>query len=313
MLHVYPVVADEPPAVLVERQAKLRTAVGRLDHARVRLKADVGPAHFNRFLVGREGRADLAPRQSAGDINPIVDAQRRMAAAELCAAGRAQAGEHDAPHVGPAVAVAVGQEQHLGGTGDQQSVAPRHQTVRKREPGGKIGPRVVLAVAVAIFEQRDPPQRRLAGGGPGRIATILGHEQPAAGVEGQRTRAFHQRLDGHELQSQPRLDDKVLQDVVSFGGGPRVRRRKQCAECAHGGQQHDWAQGGGAITAAERNESHGGRAICSLELGLQDTVFWAPARPTATSTRSGALGRSEGNRIRGRPQGAAAGGLNRVQ
>ena len=56
VLHLDPVVADEPPAEVVERQPELGPAVGRLPRVAVGPEPEIGPLQLDRRPVGADGR-----------------------------------------------------------------------------------------------------------------------------------------------------------------------------------------------------------------------------------------------------------------
>ena len=58
------------------------------------------------------------------------------------------------------------QDRECRGAGHDQPVAPWHHAVGKRQPVGEFGPTIEAPVAVRVFEPRDAPQRRFAGGRP---------------------------------------------------------------------------------------------------------------------------------------------------
>ena len=96
---------------------------------------------------GARGRDDLAAGQAAGEVDPVVDREGRVADAELGAPGRREAGEEDPALVGLAVAVGVAEVEDVRGAGDDQAALPGHDAVgegrapRRTRSGGPSGRR----------------------------------------------------------------------------------------------------------------------------------------------------------------------------
>ena len=84
---------------------------------------------------GAAGRHDLPSRQSAGQVDPVVDREGRVADAKLGAPARREAREEDPPLVGLAVAVGVAEIEHIRGARDDQ---PPFQGMT---PLGNVSPR----------------------------------------------------------------------------------------------------------------------------------------------------------------------------
>ena len=75
VLHLHAVVADEAMAEVVETQAELPAAVARFVFAEVGAEAKIGPLKSQRRTLGMRRAGDFAAGQSAGDVDPVVDAR----------------------------------------------------------------------------------------------------------------------------------------------------------------------------------------------------------------------------------------------
>ena len=204
----------------------LGPAVGRFPGVAVRAEPEVGASRHDRRPVGRRGRDHLAARQPAGEVNPVVDRERRVAHAQLRAPGRREAGEEDAPLVGLAVAVGVAQVEHVRGAGDDQPPLPGHDAVGEGEPFGELRPPVHPPVAVGVLEPRDPADRGLALARARGIPAILGDEQPPALVERHRHRAHDERFRRHQLQPQAGLQSERLPRLLRHERAIQPRSRR---------------------------------------------------------------------------------------
>ena len=187
VLNVYAVHADEAVAPVVEGLPKLSAPVHRLDLKRERIEPRVGADLYGR-PVGMRGRSNLpGARQAAGQVDPAIRSERRMRHAQLRRVAGVETGQHHALHIGPAVAVGVFQEKHVGRARDEEAAVPGQQAIWKCQAVREHRPAIQAPVAIGIFEQRDHagrPAIRRAGG----VAAVLHDEQPAGIVPGQRAR-----------------------------------------------------------------------------------------------------------------------------
>ena len=133
----------------------------------------------------------------------------------------AEAGEqHLGVAVGHVVAVAVGVEEQVRGLEDEHAAVAERQPAGQVQPGDEVLGRVGPAVAVGVFEDRDPvgalrPARRRLGDAvvdgprvaidldplqPGRVGIlqVLDDPEPAAVVEFDGDRLADHRLGGDE-------------------------------------------------------------------------------------------------------------------
>ena len=79
MLHLDAVVADEAMSEVVKTKSKLSAAITCFIRAKVGTKAKIGSAESQGGPLGVRGASDFAAGQPTGDIDPTVDAQRRVA------------------------------------------------------------------------------------------------------------------------------------------------------------------------------------------------------------------------------------------
>ena len=254
MLDLHAVVADEPPPEIVEREPVLGAAVGGFPGIPVGSEPEVGATQHNRRSARGRGRDHVPARQPAGQVNPVVDRERRVAHAQLGAPGRREAREEDPALVGLAVAVRVSQEEHVRGARDDQPSLPGHDAVGVREPLGELGPAIHAPIAVGVLQQRDPAGRGLARAGTGGIAAVLGHVQPAALIERHRDRARNQRFGRDQLQSQTGLHMEGRRSL--FG----AERPIECASRQGGLRRPVWCLRESGIAWAQGDERRGEHA-----------------------------------------------------
>src|SRR5690349_19099374 len=121
------------------------------------------------------GRAsDAAPRQTARDIDPVVEPERWMTDAQLRAPGGGESGEPYGALLGSAVTVCVFEIQNVGRAGHDQPAAPWHDAVGKGQFCGKISAVVVAAAAIGVAQSCDAAHWRLTGRRTRRIPAIFG-------------------------------------------------------------------------------------------------------------------------------------------
>src|SRR5207249_12257488 len=108
----------------IERLSKLSAPADRFDLESERIEACVG-ANLDSRPFRMFGRCDLArARQPAGEINPTIRSERRMADAQLRRAIRAETRKQNTALVGSAVAVSVFQKNHVRGARNNESAVP---------------------------------------------------------------------------------------------------------------------------------------------------------------------------------------------
>ena len=176
-----------------------------------------------------------AAGQAAGDIDPIVEAKRRMADSQLRAAGGREAREPDGALVGLTVAVGVFEIQNFRRAGDDQSAAPRHHAVGKGQARGELRSLIVATVAIGIGEPCDATQRRFARR-PDRSdgATIFGHVEKPMLIERHRDRTIDQGFGRDKLYAHARPPGKRLARLLccewasnrQLSGASRTRIRR---------------------------------------------------------------------------------------
>jgi hypothetical protein len=126
-----------------------------LDLAGVRPDADVAAGHLH-LLAGLERPHRPLAAVAVGQVDPVVQAERRRVHAEL----RVALGEPGVEHLvdlGPAVAVGVLQVEHVRGGGDDQAVPPRQHAGREVQVLGEQDRPVVLPVAVRVLQEPHRP------------------------------------------------------------------------------------------------------------------------------------------------------------
>jgi hypothetical protein len=143
-----------------------------------------------------------------------------VAESNLRRAIRVEAGQHDAPLVGDAVAVRVFQVQKIRRHGHEHTAVPWHDPVGVRQRSREIRTPVVAAVAVGIGEKGDDAlrRRRTRALERIRIAAILGDLHAAALVERDRYRTLYERLRRNEIDPVSGFEHEARQ---RFGGRER--------------------------------------------------------------------------------------------
>src|SRR5438132_6455019 len=145
MLHMDAVHADEAMAEIVEAHPELRPAIGDFEFPGVGPEAHVRPRFHG---VGVSRTVDFSARQPAGDIDPVVGAEYRMADAKLTGIAGVEAGENNLAHIRVAITLSILQINNVGGAGDENATAPRHDAVGEGEAVGEDGAFVVTTIAV---------------------------------------------------------------------------------------------------------------------------------------------------------------------
>ena len=139
----------------------------------------------------------------AVDVDRLVERETRVDAPaegmdEMMGVLGAEAGKDRAPEVGPAVAVGVGEVEHLGGIGDVAAAVARNNGRRHVEPGGEDLRAIGDAVAVGVVEDRHRVVGDLTGAEL-RIDTRRRHPQPSARIEIDLQRLADRRVGGEQI------------------------------------------------------------------------------------------------------------------
>ncbi len=238
------VVAAEPVAPVIAAAALLRRARGGFDLERVGAEAKVARAQID-FLAGL-GRND-AGKEPAAAVQPIVETPaKRVDASVGVVVG--ESGEERFPRVGMAVAVGVGEIQHLGGVADEHAAAPGFHVGGEAQAVAESRRLVELAVAVAIDQAADAALRRKLGVD---LCACSRASRPPTGYRRGRSRWPRDRA----RAARRRLARRQI--VVRFHRRQRLGRRH-------------WRH---ALRVAVGVESHG-----NLPLGFVDDLLLHPRR-----------------------------------
>src|SRR5262249_14266078 len=158
---------DEAVARPGEREAhRVRTAGHRLDHRPVGLDAEIGVGELDRPL--QVFPADRAATRAAADIDPVIRPPLRTVDAALERPFREPLEQHLA-NLGPAVPVAVGEEEDLRLAGGHDSVPCRTDSEAGRQA---IGP-ALRAIHAAVAIDVGQPLDRAVRPGLGRLLVPL--------------------------------------------------------------------------------------------------------------------------------------------
>ena len=200
----------EAVAARVEGVAKLPEAGDGPDRAAGQIKAEVAPVDRHAGCVGIGRPAHRSPGEAPGDPDGVVGADRGAGGPELRIADAESCG-HDLAPVERAVAVGVGEEEDVGGGGDEEPAAEGDDALGKGEVLGDRRRGFVAAVAVGIVQADDARE----GGRPGRwtggIVAVFHHERGAMLVEGHRHRIDDRRLHGNQFHHEAVGDARVAE------------------------------------------------------------------------------------------------------
>src|SRR5688572_17729895 len=109
--HGMPVRADEPAALVVEGQAVLTLSARELERTGSGMEAGVARRKLHSAPLGMRRGHDAPAVEAAGEVDPAVGPQRRVAETNLRRAIRIETGECDTTLVRHAIAVGVLQVQ----------------------------------------------------------------------------------------------------------------------------------------------------------------------------------------------------------
>jgi hypothetical protein len=186
VLHLHTVKDSEATAEIIEALAELRFAVQRLVFARVRFETQVSP-QLERRRARPFGRRNASAAQPAGQVNPAVRTEQRPVHAQLRARIGGEPSQQHLLFIGPAIAIGVFEVKNVRRASHDQTSAPGHQPVGKRQSSRKFGSAIEDAIVIGVREQRNPAHRR-ALRPAGRVTAILRHEQTALSIPGNRAR-----------------------------------------------------------------------------------------------------------------------------
>src|SRR5205085_586668 len=111
--------ADEAAAKSIECSAELAGPGIFFILAGVGTKTKINAIHEQRSAIRTIRRGDFRGRQTAVQINPVVDVQRRMAFAELCRREVLESFEDDALHIRLPVAIGIFEIEKVRRAGDE--------------------------------------------------------------------------------------------------------------------------------------------------------------------------------------------------
>ena len=146
----------ETPASFRHRETEgLRVARHWFNRAAVCANAKVGARQL-------DGRDQMRPRDfstapAAPEINPAIRAPLRRIDATLQLAGR-KAAEQFLPHLGPAIAIAVREENDVRRAGDDDSTARGHESIDRRQIGSPHLRRIHAPIAVGVAQHFHHPE-----------------------------------------------------------------------------------------------------------------------------------------------------------
>ena len=148
------VVVAEPVAPVVAATSILGLAGLGLELERVGAETKVAATNVHRQAGagGGDGPAAVA----VGTVHPIVESILESVHSVLLVS-LVKAGEEHAGFVGFAVAVCVACEKDVWGGADEDTVAPRHDSIGERKAIEKNGRVVVAAVVIAILQPANTP------------------------------------------------------------------------------------------------------------------------------------------------------------
>jgi hypothetical protein len=165
--------------------------------------------------------------------------------------------------VGHVVAVEIAEDGEIGRVADPEIAAvPRH-ALNAVQAGGELPGGVGHAVAIRVDQDGDAIPRSLGR----RVAVLrpVADKEPAAGVEGHRTRVAHQRLAGEELDFQLRRNRRQRTGRRRRGGRGADGPRRQQGESKQGGETGDFHERktGKAARGPGRIQADKGRRVVS--------------------------------------------------
>ena len=155
-------------------------------------------------------------------VNAIVQPPRQAVHERLAVqpiALVAEAGEHDLPEVGDAVAVPILQIDDVGLEADVDAAVVGKHRRRIAEPVREDGALVEPSVAVGVLEQADAADALVehqVGARLGLVPAHLDDVEPAVFVERHLDRIDDQRLVGDELEPESLLDAEGLERLVGL-------------------------------------------------------------------------------------------------
>ena len=271
----------ETPASFRHRETEgLRVARHWFNRAAVCANAKVGARQL-------DGRDQMRPRDfstapAAPEINPAIRAPLRRIDATLQLAGR-KAAEQFLPHLGPAIAIAVREENDVRRAGDDDSTARGHESIDRRQIGSPHLRRIHAPIAVGVAQHFHHPEsariRRLLKLLPRLhpahlrvqrprlvqfldvqlpreiVAVQLAHKHPPAFIPAHRRRRRDERFAGDDLHPKTLRQLEGCRALLGRHRLRRVRRLRDLPECVRGKRHPQQEQSG------KRQTGHGSRRL----------------------------------------------------
>ena len=146
--------------------------------------------------------------------------------------------------LGSPIAITIAEKPDVGRGRDEHAAEARQHAVGKRKPIGEDGRMLITTVAVAVFQSPDPSRGRCD-----RIIDHLGDIEPPVFVPGDRDRAGHLGLGGHQLDREGRVGQREGRLLVARRSRPLRCRAAVPPPAARLRRDHAklWPEAGPAI------------------------------------------------------------------
>lgn len=229
VLFLEDIVPDGPGVLFAKPVAEVFAVASELggsglgfEFAGLGAKAEVAAAQVEGGVAGVQLNAGIAAVAgvvgTAGAMDPVVEAPAQAIDPELLVALE-KAAEEGFLVIGPAVAVAVLEEQNSGGSGDQDAISPTHDAGGKGEVLGKNGAVIVPAIGVGVLQETDASARTAIRFQAEGVIDHFHHPKSALGIPVEGDGGLDEGFGSDQFRGETGSELQALKGLIGRGGG----------------------------------------------------------------------------------------------